>query len=185
MVNSASALTAGGQCAKALMALPLAANGWRFEEAVCRPASGFTTTWAHVKGASFVALPKGAALVSPGQAASDRSLSALPGSPPSSLPLLTRDQAAATMYDLTQSLAAQLILSWDAPEQYKIDEETTVSAPWQRGQFELTQVPVAALLEPGLFEALGRYPGTMVLSLSRKSNELTLKGCIYANTAQR
>lgn len=182
--SAPSALSAGGQCALTLTAIPIAANGWRFEEAMCRPASGLTATWAHVKGASFVSLPRGASLTSPGQATEERALAALPPRPASSQPLLTRDQATAALYQLTQNLAAQLVLSWEAPEQYRIDEKTTVAAPWQRGQFELTQAPMAALLEPGLFEALGSYPGLMLLSLTR-NNELSLKGYIHANTAQK
>ncbi len=97
-------------------------------------------------------------------------------------PLLGQGQATAALYELTQNLASQLTLSWDAPEQYRLDDVTTMVSPWRRGQFELSNIPAAALLETDLFAALGRHPGTMLASLTRKTNDLTIKGCIYALT---
>jgi hypothetical protein len=176
---------AGRQCAVALSALPIAANAWKLEKAVCQPGGALRVSWTHTQGASFVALPAGARLVTPQEATESHTLPGLPGRPkPPLTPLLTKDQATAALYDLTQYTTSQLTLQWDSPEQYRLDEETTVQAPWQRGQFTLAHVPVAALLGSDLFGALG-YPGAMLVSLSRKNNDVTLKGAIYAATSSR
>ncbi len=172
----------GAQCATALLALPVSEKAWRLEEAVCGPAGRLTVSWAHQKGASFVHLPAGAILAEPERATSDSALSPLPGPLSAPGPLLTRSGATAALYELTQNLSAQLLVSWEPPEEFRIDEKTTLPAPWQRGQFELSRLPAAALLGGDLFAALERHPGSILASLTRNNNDLIIKGYIYALT---
>jgi hypothetical protein len=173
-------ISAGKQCAAAVLSLPLSANAWKFEEAVCRPGAMLKVSWAHTRGASFVSPPGEARLVTPQQALENRPLSGLAGRPPSadSLPLMTREQATAALYLLTQNLGSQLSLSWEAPEHRQIEDETTVIAPWQRGRFELSHLPAATLLGPDVFEALS-LPGTTLVSLTWKNNDLNIEGYIH------
>jgi hypothetical protein len=185
-LTAPSVTASGGQCAAAVLGLPVSSNAWRFSEAVCRPGEALTVYWAHQKGASFVKLPKGAALISPQQAEADGALPPL-GSRKTqpALTLLSRNQATAALYEITQNLAGQMTLNWEPPEQYLLDEATALSAPWQRGRFELAKAPAAALFGADLFEALGRHPGTVLTSLARNNNDLIIKGYIYALTGTK
>jgi hypothetical protein len=171
---------AGEQCAAAVLSLPLAVNAWRIEETVCRPGAFLQISWTHTKGASFVSPPGEARLVSPQQASENLPLPGLAARASSAefSPLLTREQATAALYLITQNLGSQLSLSWDAPEQHQIEEETTITAPWQRGWFNLSNLPPATLLGPDIFEALA-FPGAVLVSLTRKNNDLNIEGYIH------
>jgi hypothetical protein len=179
-LSAPSGTASGSQCAAALLALPISQNAWSFTEAACHPGAGLTVRWTHKKGASFVRLPIGARLVSAQEATAEYPLTALLSRAAHIENLLPQEQATAALYDLTQKLASQLTVNWEAPEQYRIDESTTISAPWRRGQFDLAQIPVAALLEADLFAALSLYPGSMLTSVTRTTNDLSVKGYIYA-----
>ncbi len=173
--------SAGKQCAAVVLSLPLIVNAWKFDEAVCRPGVSLQISWEHTKGASFVSPPGESRLLTAQQALENRPLSGLTDRPSSagSLPLLTREQAMAALYLLTQNLGSQLSLSWEAPEQHQIDDETSITAPWQRGRFELSHLPAATMLGPDIFEALD-FPGSILLSLTRKNNDLNIEGYIHA-----
>ncbi len=170
-------LDAGIQCASAILSLPFSSNAWTLEQAVCAPSADLEVTWAHTKGASFVALPPGAHIASPQQAVETRTLQTLPARP-ADQPLLARDSATALLYQITQNISSQLSLPWEAPEQLRIDDKTTVIAPWSRAEFTFSNLPAQAMLGPDLFTALG-LPGVMLTSLTLQNGTWTIKGYIY------
>jgi hypothetical protein len=177
-------ITAGKQCSQALLNLPTTVNVWMLEEAVCAPGRSLQKSWTHRKGASFVALPAETSLQSPQQAWGEQSLPELPTRPATAdrAALMTREKATAALYELTQNLSCYLELNWEPPEVHVIDEETTVVAPWQRGQFDISQLPALSLLETDLYGALS-YPGSLLASLLWRNGDLTLRGYIYATVA--
>jgi len=179
-------IPAGLQCSKAFMSLPVSVNTWMLEESVCSPGGSINITWSHRKGASFVSLPSGSHLTTPQQASEIRTLPKLSNrpspSPTDPLPLLTKDQVTALLYELSQNVGCYLSLSWDPPEELQVDDETTITAPWQRGVFDLSQLSTVILLGPDLFGALS-YPGSVLASLTMKNDELSVRGYIYATSA--
>jgi hypothetical protein len=174
-------VSAGKQCSQVLLTLPTTVNVWMLEEAVCAPGRNLQKSWTHRKGASFVALPAESSLQSPQEAWGEQSLPELPSRPETAerAPLMTREQATAALYELTQNLSCYLELNWEPPEVHMIDEETTVVAPWQRGTFDISQLPALSLLEMDLYGALS-YPGSLLETLLWKNGDLTLRGYIYA-----
>ena len=174
-------IRAGKQCAEALLSLPLSMNVWMLEEAVCRPGSSLQVSWGHRKGASFVVPPPKTGLTTPQQAMEYQTLAWLPPRSLSEDDLLTKEEVTAVLYELTQNISSLLSLSWDPPEPYRIDDETTIYAPWARGKFELSRLPARALLGADLFGALS-HPGSVLVSVTQKNNDLSIKGDIYVSS---
>jgi len=182
-LDAPDVVSAGIQCTNAILSLPVSTNVWMLEEAVCSPGGSVRVSWAHRKGASFVALPAGAKLISPQEAVENRPLPGLPAAHPHSAnrsSLMSKEEATSALYEITQNIRGHLSLVWDPPEQYKVDEETIISAPWQRGRFDISQLPAVSFLGPDLFGALN-HQGAGLMSLTRKNKDLTIKGYIYAN----
>lgn len=184
-LSAPSILDAGKQCSELILSLPLVSNAWMLEEATCSPAENLMVTWAHAKGASFVEPPAGAEITSPQRAMERRTLPRLPPRL-SNRSLLTKNDATAVLYQITQNTGSQVTLSWEAPEQFRIDNKTSVTAPWQRGNFEFKNLPAQTALGPDLFGALS-LPGVMFTSvtLHTQNSTWTIKGSIYAGISSK
>jgi hypothetical protein len=97
--------------------------------------------------------------------------------------LMSLERTKATLYELNQNIGGRLApFEFVPPQQLMIDEETTITAPWQRINFEISQFPVAYILDDDLFGALN-FPGAVLESLARKNHDFTIRGFIYASVS--
>lgn len=184
-LSAPTVAAAGAQCAKALGALPLSAQGWQLESATCRPGQGLTSAWRHGGFTSFSHLPEGLTLegltrteAQKGRMA--RPLPRLAARPNGSGDLLRRSEAVPLLFDLTQILRVGLNIPWDDPEKCQLDAKTSISAPWVRGAFDFSPVPWAAVNDGSLFQYLDKFPGLALTEMGLANGTLTIKGYIYA-----
>lgn len=161
-----------------MLSLPTVASGWALESAIC-DGHMVTASWAHTPGADYVHLPPASRVESPQKAVSRLSV------PASSHPkgpvalLLSREESTQRLYQCTQSMGGRLKLAFNAPEKRVVDE-VEIIAPWIRGQWELSEVPAALLLDASLSDALTRMPGMILESIAMEKNNWTFKGAVYA-----
>lgn len=182
---------AGTQCARAMLAVPLSDKGWVHGSVTCVPAGSLRVDWSYASGASFQQTPRNGVLDDKDskKAVSDWSLPSLPSRPRPAPPqlLASKEEAKARLSDLTAKLACVLSPpTWDTPESRPLDEGNSVAAPWTRGKFSFTEVPIAALLSTDLFRALDEYPALELASLVVTGNiSLTVEGYVYAVTGKQ
>jgi hypothetical protein len=171
----------GGRCLAAVKEVPLYSNGWKLEYVTC--AGGLLSTgWLHQPGADYVHLPASATLKDDRHAVSSRMLPSLePGTRQGQeYPrLLTRDYAFRHMHQLRQSTGIRLGWTFVAPEKRRIDE-TTIVAPWSKGNWQLQSVPDSLIRDLELMRSLSALPGLVLEEISFKQNAWTIKGVIYA-----
>lgn len=166
----------GGICLSALLAVPLASNGWALNSASCKPGS-LNLQWGHRPGASYTQLPEGARLDDPKKATVQRTLSR--AEPRQLENLLSRPAITARLYELTRSANCRLRLSWASREK-KVINEVEVQAPWVRGNWELEAVPASVLLSGELL-ALLSVPGLSLTELTLDKKNWKIKGLVYAD----
>ena len=161
---------------KALFALPIAASGWVIERAVFDGA-GVVVTWGHKPGADYVHLPLSARIETPQKAVSrlpipGRRVQRTPG------PLLSREECTRLLYQGTQLMGARLRLVYNAPEKKRV-ENVEITAPWARGQWELSDVPAAMLEDAALPEVFSHIPGILLETIAIDKNVWIIKGAVY------
>jgi hypothetical protein len=180
------AVDAGLQCMKAMLAEPLAVQGWSLEEIICVPGSSVTVSRVHHAGADYTNLPPAMRIISPKNARSSAPLPALSKSPPlAHTDLLSRDLATAVMYQVTQSLRANLEnLAWDQPDKLEENGQVLAVAPWVKAKFMISALPHEYVGSGKLFAILG-LPGLSVSGIDylHNSNAWKIQGVIYAKTA--
>ena len=175
--DAPSPFSAGGQCMSIMLDQALVSGGWMLAGMSCLPGTSLTLTFDHSRGASFTELPTKTRLISPKSAQGVLPLRSLPKNPLSGL--LSRDSAGAALYQLVQTLNANLEkLSWEAPEQTRRDG-TLIFAPWQRGQFTLSGAPAQSFLDLSIFRFLS-LPGLIVSEIAWSKNGWNIQGVIYA-----
>ncbi|EHJ48812.1 Pilin accessory family protein [Solidesulfovibrio carbinoliphilus subsp. oakridgensis] len=160
----------------ALLELPTAASGWTLDRAAY-DGKAVVATWGHKSGADYVHLPFAAHLETPQKAVSRLPLAG-PFNPRLARPLLSREQCTRMLYDGTQVLGARLRLSYSVPEKKRV-ENVEVTAPWARGQWELSEIPSAMMLDGGLPEIFTRIPGLILETLALEKTIWVIKGSVY------
>jgi hypothetical protein len=78
-------------------------------------------------------------------------------------------------------MGGRLKLVFNAPEKRVIDKVEIV-APWIRGQWELSDVPAALVLDASIPDALTTIPGMTLESITMEKNNWTFKGAVYATS---
>ena len=175
-----------------LMNLPLSANGWELEKAVCDGKS-VSIAWRHADGADFVLLPEGAHLDEKDMRTAKMSFPMPPvvanrpdGKGTNHTVLLTRGEATGLLSEVTQATSTKLSpLHFGAQERRTIDK-TTIIAPWHMATWELSSIPdllMDAKSTPdggGLFELLSEIPGLTLDTITYANGTWSIKGRIYA-----
>jgi hypothetical protein len=171
----------GAFCSRALLEVPLVYNGWHLIEADCKNTS-LNVIWGHARYADFLQLPPESRFSAPQKATAVYSLPKLPSRAKEDS-LLQKDTIPPRLYQLAQNLSALLVLNWLPVETYQIDEENTVSAPWQACDFTLTKIPSSSLLTNDIFDAIN-FPGIVVTSVNKQGITLTIKGTFYGKVSK-
>lgn len=162
---------------KTMLSLPMVASGWVLEGATF-DGQAVNASWGHRPGADYTHLPLGARLENPQKAISRipvPKVSRLQGTPS----VLPREDCTKRLYACTQAMGARLKLTFHAQEKMVI-EDVEVVCPWLRGQWELSDVPAAVVLDGSLPEAFIKMPGLMLDSMVQEKGSWTFKGAIYA-----
>ncbi len=161
---------------KALFTLPIAASGWVLDRAVF-DGGAVVVTWGHKPGADYVHLPFSARIETP-----QKAISRIPVPGPrvqrSAEPLLSREECTRLLYQGTQLMGSRLRLVYNSPEKKKV-ENVEVTAPWARGQWELSDVPAAILNDAALPEIFWKIPGIMLETITLDKNVWVIKGAVY------
>ena len=176
------------QCLPALMALPLASNGWDLRKAVCS-GRGLALEWKHEAGGDFIHLPDNGKLDGKDSRLvhSTRPLPPLtqrarrPDGPGTDHTMLARrDVASGLLSQIAQDTRTRLELRFAAQASKTIDK-VSVTAPWHAGSWALGSVPDLLMSEGegGLFEMLAEVPGLTVESIEYDGS-WSVKGKIYA-----
>ena len=160
----------------ALLRLPISASGWVLERAVF-DGVGVVVTWGHRPGADYVHLPLSARIESP-----QKAISRLPAlghrvKRPVE-PLLPREECTRLLYQGTQLMGAHLRLTYNNPEKKRVDN-IEITAPWMRGQWEVSEVPAAMLEDAALPKVFSCIPGIMLESITFEKNVWIIKGAVY------
>lgn len=163
---------------KRLLALPLVASGWELERAVY-DGQAVVATWEHKPGADYVHLPPSARIETPKKAVSRiRMPEPQQRDRRTVMPLLSQEACSRLLYQGTQILGSRLRLVFKQPEKKRIDK-VEITAPWARGEWELSEVPPAMLRDAVLPEVFFRIPGIMLGSISYKKSAWIIKGTVY------
>ncbi len=172
----------GRQCLPAMLGQPFSLQGWTMAEMSCvSDTSGqiLVVQREHTPGASYN-LPPRSRLASAQKLTTNLPLPTLQKREPypyAALP--TKEEGAALLYQLTQNIRANLqTLTWENPEQVTQDDLTLV-APWQRGIFELTDIPSAVL--PDVCNALD-YSGLVIKAVVYNNKAWKIQGVSYVKT---
>ena len=185
------AADAARQCLPAMMAVPLSSQGWALETASCDGKS-VGLQWAHADGGSFAAPPDNGALDKKNarRARSSRKANFISPAPRPDGPgtdhklLLPADRVSALLSELAQTTGTKLKLSFKKPATKTIDK-VTVTAPWQVGAWEISDVPDLLMStgvtgdKSGFFETLSTIPGLTVSDIVFRDG-WTVKGAIHA-----
>lgn len=167
-------------CLPQMLNLPVAANGWTSDSAVC---DGRTvkTTWMHHPGASYINLPHKGRLLTPQKAESSQLLKARSNvdSNPQWV-LLRREEMSRLLYEITQTLGLKLKLSFEPPAKRVVDE-VELLAPWVRGSFELSGLPAAFVVESEPVADMLSLQGLVLEQVRFSGTIWTFKGSVYAN----
>ncbi len=163
-----------------MLSLPTVASGWALESAIC-DGHVVNVSWAHKPGADYVHLPPASRVESPQKAVSRLPIPAPPGPQRPVALLLSREESTQRLYQCTQLMGGRLKLAFNAPERRVVDE-VEIIAPWIKGQWELSDVPAALVLDASLSDALIRMPGMMLESIAMEKNNWTFKGAVYATS---
>lgn len=177
------------QCLPAMHQTAAASNGWHLESVNCSGSGAgarLKIVRQHRPGANYVSLPLNAVFenregnINSKKVISSQSLPPISDSRPV-IPLLSRSKASGQLYQLTQSVGAKLRLSWGAPEKKTVGE-VEVSAPWQTGTWEYTELPAVLLLSGDFFALLQAIPGLGLeeIAFDNATNKWKLRGFVYA-----
>lgn len=176
------------QCLPALMALPLASNGWDLGKVVCSGRE-LALEWRHEAGGDFINLPDNGTLDGKNSRLvhSTRPLTPLaqharrPDGPGTDHTMLVRqDVASGLLSQIAQDTGTKLELRFAAQARKTIDK-VAVTAPWHVGSWSLGSIPDLLMGEGegGLFDMLAEVPGLTVESIEYDGNWF-VKGKIYA-----
>ncbi|MFZ5425403.1 MAG: type 4b pilus protein PilO2 [Thermodesulfobacteriota bacterium] len=161
----------------AILGLPSVASGWVLESATF-DGQAVTVAWGHRPGADFTQLPPGARIENP-----QKAVSRFPAGKVSRLQgaaaLIPREDCTRRFYQGTQLMGGRLKLQFHAQEKREI-EGIEVISPWQKGQWELVDVPAAVVLDASLPEGFTAMPGLMLSSIIQDKGSWSFKGAIYA-----
>lgn len=163
-----------------MLSLPTIASGWALESATC-DGHVVKVSWAHKPGADYVHLPPASRVESPQKAVSRLPIPAPAGTQRPVALLLSREESTQRIYQCTQLMGGRLKLVFNAPEKRVIDKVEIV-APWIRGQWELSDVPAALVLDASIPDALTTIPGMTLESITMEKNNWTFKGAVYATS---
>lgn len=162
--------------------------GWKLNSIV-RDSNGIYMAWLHLEGADFTNRP------------SIKTVNSTLGSRPEiadltidypevekrpEQSLVSKDVATARLYELTRNLGARLSLAWQAPETKKLNNKilkkaVAVSAPWVKGEWKLSALPLGVTIEDALFRAMDSIPCLVLSKIDFTNNKCTLEGQIYAS----
>lgn len=173
-----------------MMDVPLSSQGWTLEQASC---DGKTVglQWLHADGGSFVRPPDNGTLDKQNarRARSSRRAGSVTLSPRSDGPgtdyrlLLSVEKVSALLYELAQTTNTKLKLSFKKTT--KTIDKVTITAPWQVGSWEISDVPDLLMGagvtgdRSGFFETLSVIPGLTVSGITFRDG-WAVKGTIHA-----
>lgn len=168
-------------CLPPMMDVPVSSNGWLADTLTCQKKS-LSVQWAHQPGADYLNLPRpNATFGKSPRFMISRSSFPMPADKREEAPLWTATKIDRQLYQLTQTISAKFRRNWQPPETKTIDE-VEVTAPWQKGTWELNNVPAAAVLESALFKELEKIPGLSLDRITRDKSTWKLQGTMYAAT---
>lgn len=178
-------------CLPAMMALPLASNGWELSSAVCH-GEKLNIEWKYASGAGFLFLPEGARLDEKNERKADsiKSLGKVPLRRPDGpgteyTMLLRREEATGMLAEITQSTGTKLSPPRFQNQKTTKQDNVTVTAPWHEAVWELSSIPDLLMEHKGgpdgmsLFEMLAEIPGLSLSSITFNGS-WSMKGHIYA-----
>lgn len=167
-------------CVSSLLELPTVVNGWLLSEATCTR-RGVTTTWAHQPQGDFINLPFEGTLKTPQVAVSQKKLPAKPHPRigqkyPNLMPQSSVSQH---LYHITQQVGAKLRLSFQPAEKRSV-QNVELTAPWLKGNWEMSFVPESLLHSDVLWNAFSSLPGLTLEKIGFKNESWTIQGHVYA-----
>lgn len=185
------AIDAARQCLPAMMAVPLSSQGWTLETVSC-DGKKIGLQWTHADGGSFSTPPDNGTLdrKNARRARSSRQADSVTPVPRPDGPgtdhksLLPSEKVSALLSELAQTTGTKLKLSFKKPATKTIDK-VTVTAPWQVGSWELSDVPDLLMGtgvtgdKSGFFESLSAIPGLTVSDIVFRDG-WTVKGAVHA-----
>ncbi|MDQ7830651.1 MAG: type 4b pilus protein PilO2 [Desulfovibrionaceae bacterium] len=163
-----------------MLSLPTVASGWVIEGAAYDSKTNqISASWGHRPGADYIRLPPSASLETPQKAVTKIAIPQIHQLQGDAL--FMRETASQRLYQSTQVIGGRLKLSWHSPERKSI-EGIEIISPWQRGQWELSDVPAAIILDQSFPEAFTGLPGLILEQIFQdKEGRWSLKGVVYAN----
>lgn len=162
---------------KSILSLPTVVSGWALESAAF-DGQLVMVVWSHRPGADFTQLPPGSHVENPQKVVLRvpvGKVSRLQGASP----LLTREECAKRFYQSTQLVGGRLKLAFSPQETHNI-EDVEVAAPWQKGQWELIDVPAAIVLDASFPAGFTEMPGLILTDIVHDKGSWSFKGAIYA-----
>ncbi|NDV26918.1 type 4b pilus protein PilO2 [Desulfovibrio sp. JC010] len=161
--------------------------GWKLNS-IIRDADGIYMAWLHQEGADFTNRPTVEKINSSLGAKpelADLTIDYPEAEKRPAQALIKKDVATARLYELTRNIGAKLNLTWQAPVTKKLDNKilqktVAVTAPWVKGEWKLSALPVGVTIEDALFTAMDSIPCLVLSKIDFTNNQCTLEGQIYA-----
>ncbi|WP_415713358.1 type 4b pilus protein PilO2 [Maridesulfovibrio sp.] len=162
--------------------------GWKLNSIV-RDVDGIYMAWLHQEGADFTNRPAieeiNSSLGAKPELA-DLTINYPEAEKRPEQALIKKGVATARLYELTRTLGAKLNLTWQTPETKKLDNKilkkaVAVTAPWIKGEWKLSALPVGVTIEDALFTAMDSIPCLVLSKIDFTNNQCTLEGQIYAS----
>ncbi len=162
--------------------------GWKLNS-IIRDENGIYMSWLHQEGAGFTNRPTVESINSTLGAKpelADLTINYPEAGKRPQQSLTPKDVATAQLYELTRNLGARLNLTWQSPETQKLNNKilkkaVTVTAPWVKGEWKLSALPVGVMIEDTLFKAMDSIPCLVVSKIDFTNNQCSLEGQIYAS----
>lgn len=160
-----------------LLKIPLVSSGWVLERAIFDGKS-IVAYWGFLFGADYLKLPFNGSLHKPNQAVSKTSLK-LSTPDNSTVKLASRAECTRLFYEGTEVIGAKLNLKFNPPETKKI-ENIEITCPWMCGEWVLSNIPNAMVLDGVLPNVFLHIPGMVIEEIEFHKDKWNLKGAIYA-----